>query len=75
MTQFNDRVRPITQTSMTFQDKKWVIQGGNKRCLDCDPEKKTLFVNPCDESNENMKWTFSDIDVEALKNFDKLGPS
>lgn len=51
------------------------MQGRNKRCLDCDPVKKSLFVNPCDDNNENMKWEFSTVDLEALKNFDKLGPS
>lgn len=56
---------------MRFQDKKWLIQGGNKRCLDCDINNMALFVNPCDESNENMKWEFSNVDMEAMKNVDK----
>lgn len=44
------------------------------RCLDCNPEEKTLFVNNCDENNENMKWEFSKVNLEALKNFDNIGP-
>lgn len=55
--------------------KKWIIQGRNRRCLDCDPVKKTLFVNTCDESNDNMKWEFSVVNEEAMKNFDNIGPS
>lgn len=60
---------------LQFQDKKWIIQGRNRRCLDCDPETKTLFVNPCDVNNENMKWEFSNVNLEALKDFDNIGPS
>lgn len=69
----------LTDTILTqilfsnFQNKKWIIQGMNNQCLDCDPIKRELFVNPCDADNKNMEWEFGFVNRTALDHFDKIG--
>lgn len=47
--------------------------GNSGRCLDLDPENKKLFVNRCDENNENMKWEWGFANASSLRNFDNIG--
>lgn len=56
-----------------FQDKKWLIQGTNNRCLDCNPINREIFVNDCDKNNKNMQWKFGRFNRTALDAFDQHG--
>ncbi|XP_023222451.1 putative polypeptide N-acetylgalactosaminyltransferase 10 [Centruroides sculpturatus] len=35
-------------------------------CLDCDAERKELFMSPCDPQNQNQRWTFESVNASAL---------
>lgn len=54
-------------------EKQWIVHGHNNKCLDCDPQARSLFVNNCNPNNENMKWEFGYVNVTALNQFDKVG--
>lgn len=56
-------------------DKQWLVHGSNSRCLDCDPGKRKLYVTKCDEKLETQRWKFEVVDLKALANWDKVGPS
>lgn len=56
-----------------MQKNKWIIQGLNNQCLDCDPIKRELFVNPCNSKNKNMKWEFGALNQTALDAYDAVG--
>lgn len=55
------------------QIKKWIIQGNNHRCLDCNPITKEMFVNKCNAANRNMLWEFGTYNRTALEHFDQNG--
>lgn len=55
-------------------ENKWVIQGLNNRCLDCNPKTMELFVNTCDPNNKNMQWEFGTVNRTMLDNYDTTGP-
>lgn len=35
-------------------------------CLDCDAERKELFMSPCDPQSQNQRWTFESVNASAL---------
>lgn len=55
-------------------EHQWLVHGGNPRCLDCDPGKKSLFVTKCDDSSVTQKWRFENVDLKAITNWDSIGP-
>ncbi|ROT71654.1 hypothetical protein C7M84_010013 [Penaeus vannamei] len=55
-------------------DKKWLVHGGNPRCLDCNPGNKELFVAMCDPSRDTQKWSFEKYDAQRLAKWDQAGP-
>lgn len=57
-----------------YQDKKWLVHGGNPRCLDADLTRRTIFVTTCDSLSETQRWTVSNLDFKALANWEDLGP-
>lgn len=30
----------------------------SNNCIDCDPERKEVFMNPCDEKSATQQWQF-----------------
>ncbi|XP_047493614.1 putative polypeptide N-acetylgalactosaminyltransferase 10 isoform X1 [Penaeus chinensis] len=55
-------------------DKKWLVHGGNPRCLDCNPGNKELFVAMCDPNRDTQKWSFEKYDAQRLAKWDQAGP-
>ncbi|KAG8221857.1 hypothetical protein J437_LFUL003233 [Ladona fulva] len=55
-------------------EKRWLIHGGNPRCLDCNPGNKEIFVTKCDPSSNTQKWLFENVDLKALAQWNNLGP-
>ncbi|XP_066942249.1 putative polypeptide N-acetylgalactosaminyltransferase 10 [Macrobrachium rosenbergii] len=56
-------------------EKKWLIHGGNPRCLDCNPGNKEIYVSSCDPEKKSQKWIFEKFDAERLANWDSAGPN
>ncbi|XP_055371901.1 N-acetylgalactosaminyltransferase 6-like [Condylostylus longicornis] len=52
-------------------ESKWLLHGGNKRCLEAAPKVMKVYVNNCNELNLNMKWNIGYVNLTALKNYDK----
>lgn len=50
--------------------RKWLIHGGNPRCLDCNLETKELFVTKCDKSSKTQRWKIEKINEKQLANWD-----
>lgn len=38
-------------------------------CLDCDAERKEIFMSPCDISLETQKWKFETFNKTAIDNW------
>ncbi|KAG8252443.1 polypeptide [Homalodisca vitripennis] len=55
-------------------DKKWLVHGGNPRCLDADLTRRTIFVTTCDENSETQRWDISNLNYLALRHWDETGP-
>ncbi|XP_063591466.1 putative polypeptide N-acetylgalactosaminyltransferase 10 [Penaeus indicus] len=55
-------------------DKKWLVHGGNPRCLDCNPGNQELFVAMCDPNRDTQKWSFEKYDAQRLAKWDQAGP-
>lgn len=36
-------------------------------CMDCDPETKEIYMNPCDPILKTQQWQFEKADLEAMK--------
>lgn len=49
-----------------LQDKKWLVHGGNPRCLDADLHRKTIYVTNCDADSETQRWNIEHINYKAL---------
>jgi len=49
---------------------KWLVHGGNPRCLDCNPGTKELYVSKCDKNSPTQKWDVENIDLEQLANWE-----
>lgn len=54
------------------QKRKWIMH--NDRCLDHDPATLKLFVNQCDEKNQNMIWKFGYVNMTSLRKYDESEP-
>ncbi|XP_054263275.1 N-acetylgalactosaminyltransferase 6-like [Macrosteles quadrilineatus] len=53
-------------------NKKWLVHGGNLRCLDTDLHN--IFVSTCDPSSETQHWHITNVNYTALANWDNPGP-
>jgi len=51
-------------------NEKWLIHGGNPRCLDCNPGSKELFVAKCDKASPTQKWDIENINRAQLAKWD-----
>jgi len=51
-------------------EHKWLVHGGNPRCLDCNPGTKELYVSKCDKNSPTQKWQVETINLEQLANWD-----
>lgn len=54
--------------------QKWLLHGGNPRCLDSNPGNKEVFVSICDSAKDTQRWTFEKFDAERLAKWDQNGP-
>ncbi|CAB3377482.1 Hypothetical predicted protein [Cloeon dipterum] len=57
-----------------YPEKKQLVHGGNRLCLDCDRVTHELFVTGCEDGVETQKWEFEKPDLKALANWDNAGP-
>jgi len=48
-------------------DEKQVYHPVSGLCLDCDPERGEIFMNPCDASKTSQKWTWQNLNAEVVK--------
>lgn len=55
-------------------NKKWLVHGGNPRCLDVDLTRRTIFVTTCDPDSETQRWNIEHVNYRAVANWDDLGP-
>jgi len=46
--------------------EKWLVHGGNPRCLDCNPGTKELFVAKCDKASKTQKWDIENVNLAQL---------
>ncbi|KAL0272785.1 UNVERIFIED_CONTAM: hypothetical protein PYX00_005629 [Menopon gallinae] len=53
---------------------KWLVHGGNPRCLTADLEAKTIYVTTCDPDLVTQKWEVEKINQEAMEKWDSIGP-
>ena len=51
-------------------ERKWLVQGGNARCLDMDPATRELFVAKCDKTSLSQQWNIQHIDMDQLAKWD-----
>ena len=51
-------------------ERKWLVQGGNARCLDMDPAIRELFVAKCDKTSLSQQWNIQHIDMDQLAKWD-----
>ncbi|XP_050300277.1 N-acetylgalactosaminyltransferase 6 [Anthonomus grandis grandis] len=49
------------------------LHGGNSRCLDCDPGKKTLYMTKCDPDSKTQKWRLENVNLTMLADWDNVG--
>lgn len=49
---------------------KWLVHGGNPRCLDCNPGTRELFVSQCDKNSPTQRWKVENINLKQLENWD-----
>ncbi|GAB6023940.1 hypothetical protein CHUAL_008670 [Chamberlinius hualienensis] len=52
--------------------EQWLIAGHHKKCLDCDPERKEVFVSDCDPHKFTQKWKFETVNATLLAELDKI---
>lgn len=50
--------------------KKWLMAGSNKKCMDCDPGRKEIFVANCDIKRSEQQWAFQFVNESRLAEFD-----
>jgi len=50
--------------------EKWLVHGGNPRCLDSNPGSYELFVSKCDKLSETQKWDIENINLAQLAKWD-----
>jgi polypeptide N-acetylgalactosaminyltransferase len=43
----------------------------NGHCLDCDPERGEIFMNPCDNSKKSQKWIWKNMNKEVIEERNK----
>lgn len=36
-------------------------------CLDCNPEKGELFMNPCDDKKKSQKWSWGRLNLDLIR--------
>lgn len=62
-----------TESDVFSQAQKWLLHGGNPRCLDSNPGNKEVFVSVCDSTKDTQRWTFEKFDAERLAKWDQNG--
>lgn len=56
--------------SSHFQHKNWIIQGKDEiQCLAVNAAERKLFIQPCDDDTENIRWEFGVYNKTALDNY------
>ncbi|CAD7080993.1 unnamed protein product [Hermetia illucens] len=51
-------------------ERKWLIHGNERRCLEADIVNFKVFVNRCDVKNKRMQWSFGFTNQTALLDFE-----
>jgi hypothetical protein len=51
-------------------ERKWLVQGGNPRCLDMDPQSRELFMNKCDKDAASQRWDIEHINLQQLEKWE-----
>lgn len=64
----------IGQRWIYIQTSKLMINEANgRRCLLLDPERKKVFISNCKNTNENMHWIWSSVNLTAMEHiFDDI---
>jgi polypeptide N-acetylgalactosaminyltransferase len=47
-------------------DTKQLYHPTSGQCLDCDPERGEIFMNPCSETVESQKWQWEKVDPKLV---------
>lgn len=50
--------------------RRWLVQGGNARCLDMDPASLELFLSTCDKASPTQQWDIEHINQDQLAKWD-----
>ncbi|XP_052076349.1 putative polypeptide N-acetylgalactosaminyltransferase 10 [Mytilus californianus] len=48
-------------------DTKQIFHTISNQCLDCDPNNKEIFMNPCDQSSDTQKWKVEHVEEDKVK--------
>lgn len=43
----------------------------SNHCMDCDPERGEIFMNPCDHSSKTQKWEWQHLNAEVIEERNK----
>lgn len=46
-------------------DKKWIKTGTGEYCMELDAKNLKVYVNKCNETNENMKWEWGFLNLTS----------
>uniref|UniRef100_A0A914V7X8 Ricin B lectin domain-containing protein n=1 Tax=Plectus sambesii TaxID=2011161 RepID=A0A914V7X8_9BILA len=48
-------------------DSKQLYHPVSGLCLDCDPERKEIYMSQCDDGIQSQKWIWQKMDANAVK--------
>jgi polypeptide N-acetylgalactosaminyltransferase len=43
----------------------------SNHCLDCDPERGEIFMNPCDHTKSSQKWEWANLNADVVEERNK----
>ncbi|CAG0878876.1 unnamed protein product [Darwinula stevensoni] len=50
-------------------ENKWLIHGGNPRCLDHNPSNQELFVAACDKGSLTQRWKVEHVNFDVIEKY------
>ena len=51
-------------------ERKWLVQGGNARCLDMDLDTRDLFLSTCNKNALTQQWDIEHVNRDQLAKWD-----
>lgn len=48
-------------------NEKQLLHPLSGHCLDCDPERGEIFMNPCDSSKDSQKWEWQHLNAKIVE--------